>query len=165
MKLHAFIQLTALIFATWIASGADDNKGGNFDSHDGYFVSNKFEPDAPASFVVIQDQESFDKVFGSAFVMHDKSHRLPKDGFASKIVIAAIKRGNATCEFKVQNVAVKDGTVTVTYNVTSTSHPSATFACPLILSIARGVFHSVEFIEDGKAVGTVQVKSAAGIKP
>src|SRR5437016_5893993 len=29
-----------------------------FHTHDGYFVSNKFEPAAPASFVVIQDQKA-----------------------------------------------------------------------------------------------------------
>ena len=67
----------------------------NFNVYSGYFVSNKFEPDAAESFVVLADQEQFDKVFGAAFVMRDKSHRLPKDAFKSLLVIAAIKRGNA----------------------------------------------------------------------
>ena len=60
-----------------------------FDTYGGYFVSNKFEPDAAKSFVVINDQEQFDKVFGVAFVMGDKSRRLPKDAFKSLMVIAS----------------------------------------------------------------------------
>jgi hypothetical protein len=47
-----------------------------FDTNSGYFVSNKFEPDAAKSFVVARSQEQFDKVFGVAFVKRDKSHRL-----------------------------------------------------------------------------------------
>ena len=39
-----------------------------FDTYSGYFVSNRFEPNAAESFVVINDQEHFDTVFGAAFV-------------------------------------------------------------------------------------------------
>lgn len=165
MELSFIIRLIILLSAVSITSAADTKNVIGFDSHDGYFVSNQFESDKSSSFVVIQDKESFDKVFGSAFVMNDKSHRLPKDVFESKIVIAAIKRGNATCDFQVQNVALKDGILTITYNVTSTPHPSATFACPLILSIPKGDFRSVQFIENGKVVETVQVKNQSGKRP
>jgi hypothetical protein len=71
-----------------------------FDMYSGYFVSNKFEPDAAESYVVLNDQDQFDKVFGVAFVMNDKSHRLPKDAFESLIIVAVIKRGNAFWEFE-----------------------------------------------------------------
>ena len=47
--------------------------------------------------MVIHDQKHFDKVFGAAFVMRDKSHRLPKDAFQANVVLAAVKRGNAVC--------------------------------------------------------------------
>jgi hypothetical protein len=47
-----------------------------FQVHDGYFVSNQFEPDAATSFVVLKDQAAFDQVFGIARVMRDKSLRL-----------------------------------------------------------------------------------------
>ena len=58
-----------------LALAADATKL-SFDTYSGYFVSNKFEPNAAESFVVINDQEQFDKVFGVAMVMGDKSHRL-----------------------------------------------------------------------------------------
>ena len=35
-----------------------------FDTYSGYFVSNKFEPNAAESFAVLHDQDAFNKVFG-----------------------------------------------------------------------------------------------------
>jgi hypothetical protein len=120
-------------------------------------VSNKLEPDAAASFVVVNDQARFDQVFGVATVMRDKSHRLPKDAFKSNIVLAAVKRGNALWEYKVEGVTVEQGVVRLRYAVTSKATPDTTFACPLIVSIPRGDYKAVVFIEDGKKVETVKV--------
>ena len=139
--------------ATWAAEGTKLP----FDTYSGYFVSNKFEPDAAASFVVINDQARFDQVFGVAFVMRDKSHRLPKDAFKSNIVLAAIKRGNALWEYKVEGVTVEQGVVQLRYAVTSRATPDTTFACPLIVSVPKGDYKAVVFIEDGKKVETVKV--------
>ena len=100
----------------------------SFDTYSGYFVSNKFEPDAAESFVVITSRQQFDKVFGVAFVMGDKSHRLPKDAFKSNIVLAAIKRGKAVWEYKVAGVTVDNGLVNLRYTATSKKSDTATFA-------------------------------------
>ncbi len=126
-----------------------------FDTYSGYFVSNRFEPDAAQSFLVINDQESFDRVFGTAMVMGDKSHRLPKNAFKSSLVLAAIKRGNAVWEFKVESVTVKQGVVTLRYTTTSKPSDSATFACPLIVSIPKGQYTAVRFVENQKTVKKV----------
>lgn len=132
-----------------------------FDTYSGYFVSNEFEPDAAESFVVINDQEQFDKVFGVAMVMQDKSHRLPADAFKSNVVLAAIKRGNAVWEYKAEGVSMKDGVVEVRYTATSTESESATFASPLIVSIPKGNYKAVEFVENEKPVKTVTVEAVA----
>ena len=129
-----------------------------FDTYSGYFVSNKFEPDAPVSFVVIKDQEHFDKVFGVAMVMGDKSHRLPKDAFKSNIVVAAIKRGNAFWTFKVEGVTAQDGGVELRYSTTEAKNDSATFACPLIVSMPKGNYKAIQFIENGKPVKKIQME-------
>ncbi len=50
-----------------------------------------------------------------AVVMQDKSHRLPKDAFKSLMVVAAIKRGNAVVEYKVDGVTEVDGVVELRY--------------------------------------------------
>ena len=150
----AFCALVAVLAASaWAAEGTKLP----FDTYSGYFVSNKFEPDAAASFVVVNDQARFDQVFGVAMVMRDKSHRLPKDAFKSSMVLAAIKRGNASWEFKVEGVTVEQGVVRLRYAVTSKATPDTTFACPLIVSIPRGDYKAVVFIEDGRKVETVKV--------
>jgi hypothetical protein len=128
-----------------------------FDAYSGYFVSNKFEPDAAESFVAITDQEQFDKVFGVAFVMRDKSHRLPKDAFKANMIVAAIKRGSAVWDFKIESVSVKSGAVELKYTTTSTKSNTATFACPLIVSIPKGDYKAVQFVENGKVVKKIEM--------
>ena len=120
-----------------------------FDTYSGYFVSNKFEPDAATSFVIIQDQEQFDRVFGAAFVMQDKSHRLAPDAFKTHTILAVIHRGHAMCEFQVAKVSLGGGTAELHYTVTSKKSDTATFACPLIVSIPKGNYQAVKFVENG----------------
>ena len=128
-----------------------------FDTYSGYFVSNKFEPDAAKSFVVIADQRQFDKVFGVAFVMGDKSHRLPKDAFKTLMGLAVIERGTAVWEFKVESVTEVKGVVELRYTTASKKSDTATFACPLIVSVPKGRYTAVRFLENGKAVKTVEI--------
>ena len=115
-------------------------------------MSNKFEPNADASFVAIADQTQFDDVFGAAFVMRDKSHRLPNDAFKANLVLAAIHRGNAVWEYKVEGVTQTGGVVELRYTSTATQNPTATFACPLIVSIPKGNYTAIRFVENGKEV-------------
>lgn len=133
-----------------------------FDTYSGYFVSNKFEPDAAASFVVVNDQKEFDAVFAPAFVMRDKSHRLPKDSFKSTTVLAAVKRGNAFVEYKIEGVTEAKGVVELRYSTTSIKHNSTTFACPLIVSIPKQKYATIRFIEDGKVVEKLEIDPATG---
>ncbi len=127
-----------------------------FDTYSGYFVSNRFEPDAAESFVVIGDQAQFDKVFGVAMVMGDKSHRLPADAFQSNTILAVIKRGRAVWEFKVEGVSVNDGVVALRYATTSKKSDSTEFASPLIVSIPKVKFTAVQFIEKDKLVKKIE---------
>ncbi len=128
-----------------------------FDTYSGYFVSSKFEPKAAASFVVIHDQERFSMVFGVAMVMRDKHHRLPEDAFKSLMVIAAIKRGNALMEYKVESVTEAKGVVELKYTTTEKKSDSTTFACPLIVSIPKGEYKAIQFVENGKPVKKVEM--------
>ena len=123
-----------------------------FKTYSGYFVSNKFEPDASASFVVLDNRKQFDQVFGVAFVIGDKSPRLAPDAFKTQLVLAAIRRGKAFCTYQVSSVTEKSGVVQLRYQTTSKKSDSATFACPLILSIPKGKCQAVEFHENDKLV-------------
>ena len=128
-----------------------------FDAHDGYFVSNKFEPQAPASFVVLQDQKAFDEVFGVAMVMGDRSHRLPPRAFESLMVVAPIKRGKVFWSYTVESVRVDGGVLTLRYTTTASPSDTAKYACPLIVSVPKGAYTAVEFVEDGKVVKKIQL--------
>ena len=123
-----------------------------FKTYSGYFVSNKFEPDSSASFVVLDNRKQFDQVFGVAFVIGDKSPRLAPDAFKTQLVLAAIRRGKAFCTYQVTSVTEKGGVVQLHYQTTSKKSDSATFACPLILSIPKGKRQAVEFYENDKLV-------------
>lgn len=125
--------------------------------HDGYFVSNKFERDKPASFVVIQDRKRFDEVFGVGFVMGDKSNRLKPDAFKSKMVVSAIKRGPAVTTYKVTSVTVHKGTLYLRYGAKTGPPGSATFACPLIVSVPKGSYSAVVFLANEKPVKTLKL--------
>ena len=135
------------------------------DTHDGYFVSNKFEPGAPTSFVVLKDQPSFDEVFGVGMVMRDKSHRLPPAAFEKKMVVAAIHRGKAMVTYKVESVTAEAQTLIVRYTATSKPDATAEFACPLIISLDKGDYKSVRFVESGKAIKSLSLAPAAEAKP
>ncbi len=121
-----------------------------FDTYAGYFVKNTFEPAAAASFVVLADQKSFDDVFGAGFVMNDRSHRLPAQAFDKYIVVAAIKRGKAMWDYKVQAVREAGGVVSLVYASTERAGGGAEFAVPLIVSLPKGDYRAVEWVETAR---------------
>ena len=161
LRIAALISALALAGSLPAADGADA-KGDAVatETHDGYFVSNKFEPNAPTSFVVALDQAAFDNVFGVARVMRDRSHRLPADAFEKKIVVAAIHRGKAMVTYKVESANLDGKTLIIRYTTKSEPSESAEFSCPLILSVPKGDFDAVQFIENGKPIK--KLKTAPG---
>lgn len=124
----------------------------------GYFEKNNSGLTGDASFLLISDQAAFDKVFGVAFVAGAKQNFLPKDAFEKKLVVAAIKRGNATATFAVEKVTADGTTLTVEYKATIGKPTSAKFATPLILSVEKGKIAKVVFVENGKEAGTASLK-------
>ena len=131
-----------------------------FETYSGYFVSNKFEPQATASFVTARTQKQFDQVFGVAFVMGDKSHRLAPGTFKSQLVLATIKRGMAFCTYQVTTVTETDGVVQLRYKTTARKSESASFSCPLIISIPQGKYRAIEFHENDKLVKRLAIKKS-----
>ena len=152
-------QLTVipLVLLAGLASAAEPVKL-KVETYSGYFVSNKFEPKATTSFLTAHTQKEFDQVFGAAFVMRDKSHRLAADAFKSQLVLAAIRRGMAICTYQVTSVTEKDGVVQLRYKTTTKKSDSASFACPLIVSIPQGKYRAIEFHENDKFVKRLLIK-------
>lgn len=127
-----------------------------FDTYDGYFVSNKFEPDTPESYVLLTDQKAFNNTFGVAFVMGDKSHRLAKDVFTGHVVVAVVKRGMAITEFKVNQISESADGLEIRYTTKEQKQNSAQFASPLIISVPRKDYQSIRFVENEKLVKTIK---------
>ena len=152
-------QLTVipLLLLTGLVTAAEPAKL-KFETYSGYFVSNKFEPQAATSFLTAGTQKQFDQVFGVAFVMRDKSHRLAPDAFKSQLVLAAIRRGMALCTYQVTSVTKNNGVVQLRYKTTAEKSESASFSCPLIISIPQGKYRAIEFHENNKLVKRLAIK-------
>jgi hypothetical protein len=129
--------------------------------YNGYFVSNKFEPNAADSFVVLRDQTAFDQVFGVASVMFDRSHRLEATAFRNDIVIEVIHRGHSNIRYRVVSLTHDGRMLRLGYQPSAQHAPLTEYACPLILSTARGNYSAVAFIENRKLVKTVPVNGAS----
>ena len=151
-----FIYLISVFSLQSGASDEEDQKL-KFDIHSGYFVSNKFEPQESRSFVIAKNQKEFDQVFGVAFVLGDKSHRLEENELKSKTVIATIRRGKSLCDFKVNSITNNDGVLEVKYAAKMQKESTASFASPLIISVPKGNYKAIHFIENGKVLK--QIKS------
>jgi hypothetical protein len=157
--LLATLAFVALPLQFAHAADKDEAKGDKieYQVHNGYFESNKSGLKGDTSFLAFTNTASFDKVFGTAVVMGKKNNFLPKDAFDTKVVFATIKRGNKVWEYKVEKVTAEKDTVYIQYTASAKDGGTATFASPLIVSVDKGKYTSVVFIEDGKKVGTAEI--------
>ena len=125
-----------------------------------YFESNKSGlKDRPASYLAFTEQKAFDRVLRPVPPLGAKKPAyLPRNVFASKLVVAVIKRGDRVWDYKVEKVTADGGTLYVQYKASGKGGGgSATFASPLIVTVDGGKYTSVVFIENGKKVGTARV--------
>lgn len=153
--------LTAACFALAAHASADEAKGDKveFAVHSGHFEKNNAGLKDNPSFLALTSADAFDKVFGSAFTMGKKPNVVPKGAFEKSLVVATIKRGNFITKYEVQKVTLADGTLYVQYKTTDdAAGGTANFASPLIVSAPKDKVKKVQFIENGKKVGEVEVK-------
>jgi len=159
-SLPTVLGACALILCATGRAVADDvtkEKAVPFEQHSGYFESNKSGLKGPVSYLVFTDRTDFDKVFGVAFTMGRRPNVLPKDAFKTRLAFAVIKRGDLIWTYKVEKVTAKEGTLTVTYAATSKAGGTARFASPLIVSVDKGDYSRIDFVENGKTVDTIKV--------
>jgi hypothetical protein len=131
-----------------------------FEEHTGHFAKNNSGLKGDASYLVLPDAPAFEKVFGIGRVMGKPQNFVKPADFEKKMVVAVIKRGKALAEYKVDKVTAADGVLYVQYDVKMLDKGgSATYASPLILTVDKGKYKEVVFIENGKKVETVPIKS------
>ena len=128
-----------------------------FEVYARYFVKNTVKlPENPA-FFVFQDKKSFDETFGIGFVMGKKPKLVNDKLFESNLIVTAIKSGNTPWAYEVEDVRVEKKQLIVLYKATG-KESSAKYTAALIVSLPRGEFTEVVFIENGKEAGKLAVK-------
>jgi hypothetical protein len=124
------------------------------ETHAGHFEKNNSGLKGEASFLVIADAKMFGDVFGIGRTMGPKPNFVQDKTFEAKVVIATIERGNKMVTYKVDKVTADDDTLYIAYTSTAKEATTATFNSPLIVSVDKGKYKTVVFIENGKKVGT-----------
>jgi hypothetical protein len=144
--------------AYWAARAADKSKLGLF------------------CFLAFNDRDSFDKAFAqpdggkvnlnelipSGEAKGDKPKLLPRDAFDKKLVVAVTHNGMRTWKYKVTRVTADGDTLYVQYQAGSTVAYPNSYVCPLIVSVAKGKYASVVFIENGSKLGTATIGTGKG---
>ena len=153
-----------LALALALAGGvhADDKveaKGSKveFDVHSGHFEKNNAGLKGDESFLAFTDRAGFDKIVGVGATM-TKQNFVPKDAFDKKMVVAVIHRGNAVWTYMVEKVTADGDTLYVQYEAKKGPEAANTkYASPLIVSVDKGKYTTVVFLENGKKAGTVKL--------
>jgi len=120
------------------------------------FVKSDAGIDKATHFLLLRDQQDFDKFFGHAAVMWQKK-KLPPPDFTKQVVVAAIHQGKFYTEYKVLSVNNTNSVTTITYTTTTKPTPTTTYACPMILTLPREGLATVIFVENGKPVATLKL--------
>jgi hypothetical protein len=123
-----------------------------YTAHSGYFRRNDSGLEDPLHALVITDQKRFDQIFGVAFVMGAKPRVLPEKAFDTLVVCALIRQGNKVWTYTVTGVTQQEGVLTIQYKATAADGGTATFASPLIVSVPKGDYRQVRFVENDKLV-------------
>ena len=122
-------------------------------------------------YAAFPDQDAFDKAFavdeGKKIDLNKvmpnpqekgKKNPLPKDVFDKKLVVATAMHGSQGATYKVEKVTTDGDTLYVQYKSSSTfAGNNAVFASPLIVSVDKGKYTSVVFIENGLKSGTADI--------
>ena len=141
-----------------------------FDTYSGYIISNQFEPSTAKSFAVIADQEQFGKFLAVAMhldaksILDAKSQSIPDDVFKSRMVLAVIKDPDMAWRYYVEKVTVEKGVVRLQYASKARENVTVTFAFarPLIVSIPKGNYKAVQFVENQRLITTVELRETEG---
>jgi hypothetical protein len=124
----------------------------------GYFVKNNAPLPGNPAYLILPSKKAYDQIFGFGAVMGGKPKLVTEKLFDDNVIIAVIKSGNTLWKYEVERVTREKGQLVLTYTANGKQSSSAKFNSPLILSVPRGDFAEVVFIENGKQVGRQTLK-------
>lgn len=129
----------------------------DYHRYQSYFEKNNSRLKGRVSYLAITNQAQFDRIFGAAATATENDF-LPEGAFKTRLVLAAITRGNSIREYKIKRVASDKGKLYVWYDTEDRAQESAQFSSPLIVAVAKGTYREVVFMENGKRAGSVRLK-------
>ncbi len=160
--IRSALSVVCVLALTVSTRGADEAKGAKATHtvYDAYFEKNTSGFKGDATYIALTSKEGFEKVFAARPPLGAKKPvMLAVDVFDKHFVAVVVKRGPAITTYTVEAVTLdKDGIVYVQYKAAAGVAGTANFASPLIVSVAKEGAKKVVFIENGKAVGTSDVK-------
>lgn len=124
----------------------------------GYFVKNNAPLPGNPAFLVLNDKKSYDRIFGIGLTMGTKPKLVDEKLFEKNLIVTTIKSGNAFWKYDVGSVTIDKERLIIAYKVTAKESPSAKFTVPLIVSVPRGEYAEIVFIENDKEVSKLPVK-------
>lgn len=153
--------IAALITLLFVVEGLAQKKGESereieSQRYDSYFEKNNSNLKGNTSYLVITTQNQFDKVFGVAATM-GQNNFLPDEFFNSKLVVAAIKRGDSIQTYELERVIEKKGKLYLSYKTKKKEAKGAFYSSPFIIAVDKGNYSQVVFIENGKKVKAVSL--------
>lgn len=157
--LAAFILLFAIDCAAQTTSAgktAAQSASLEFQKYENYFEKNNSGLIGATSYLAFKNQKQFDRIFGVAPTMGENNF-LPENAFKSKTIVATIKRG-ALRRYTVEKVTTENRKLIIWYTYKDDAPGTATFASPLILSVAKGKYNEVVFMENNEKAGTARFK-------
>lgn len=134
-----------------------------FQLHNGHFERNDTGLASKYSFLVIRDNAGFEKIFGVAALglgPTKKQNFVTADTFEESIVVAMIERGNSVPIFTKVSVVAQQDKLVVSFNYQPGQPDTARYASPLIISVPKGDYSSVDFVANQKKVGTAKFSDA-----
>jgi hypothetical protein len=111
-----------------------------------------------ASYVVLHNQENFDKVLVKDPAARGRPDLLPPGAFDKKIVLGVIRRGSNAWRYQVSRVTASGETLSLHFTSASQfAGNNQVYISPLLVAVDRGKFTSVVFLDNGREVARRQV--------
>jgi hypothetical protein len=125
-----------------------------------FFESNKSGLKGDSSYLVFTDARKFANVLHLTrpLLGGKRPVALPVGSFMKSHVLVVIKRGKTIYDYSDLKAEAKGDTLVFSFKSAAKGKPgSAMFATPLVVTVTRGKYKNVEFVENGKKVETVKL--------
>ena len=156
-----FIFTVAIVLSASPSSFSGDKKADKvaFEVYaKGYFVKNNATLPGNPAYLIVQDKKAYDQIFGIGFTMGAKPKLVDEKLFEANLVVSVIKSGSTLWKYEVEKVSREKDQLVVKYTAGGKDSPSAKFNSALIVSVPRGDYAEVVFIENGKEAGKQTLK-------